>query len=198
MRGAILEACNCNVSCPCNFGSDPTQVPCDVVIGFHIEQGSHGNTQLDGLNWVFYARVPGNFFAGGFTMGVYLDQRANQEQAQALGTILSGQAGGMFGPLNDLISDQLAPKQVPIQFEMVDGNAHITVPGLLEVGLERIPHPTPGQPPLDTKVSDLAVSFYTGTSNVRRSSVLRLTDPDLSFEYAGSSCLIGQFDYTGP
>jgi hypothetical protein len=33
---------------------------------------------------------------------------------------------------------------------------------------------------------------------VRRSTRLKLTDPNLSFEYLGRSSLIGQFDYSGP
>jgi hypothetical protein len=100
--------------------------------------------------------------------------------------------------LSGLIANPLAPKQVPIQFETVNGEHRITVPGLLEVGSERVPNPLPGQPSLDPKVSDLAVPFYTGTASVRRSRMLKLTDPNLSFEYSGRSSLIGQFDYRGP
>jgi hypothetical protein len=103
----------------------------------------------------------------------------------------------MFAVLSDLIGNPLAPKQVPIHFETVNGEHRVTVPGLLEVGTERIPHPLPGQPPLDTKVTNIAVPLYAGTLSVRRSSVLKLTDPDLSFEYSGRSSLIGQFEYRG-
>src|SRR5262249_41908499 len=38
--------------------------------------------------------------------------------------------------------------------------------GLLEVGSERVPNPLSGQPPLDPKVSDLAVPFYTGAAHL--------------------------------
>jgi hypothetical protein len=198
MRGQVLEASSCNVTCPCNFGGDPTQVPCEAILALRIQEGNYGNTRLDGLNVVLYVSIPGNPFQGGWTLGAYLDQRANQEQMQALGTILSGQAGGMFDVLSGLIGNPLPPKQVPIQYESVNGEHRITVPGLLEVGSERIPNPMEGQPPLDTKVNDLSVPFYTGTANVRRSSVFRLTGPELSFEHSGRSSLIGQFDYSGP
>jgi hypothetical protein len=86
---------------------------------------------------------------------------------------------------------------VPIRFETIDGEHRITVPGLLEAGSERVPNPLSGQPPLDPKVSDLAVPFYTGAARVRRSRMLRLTDPN-AFEYSGRSALIGSFDYSGP
>ena len=100
--------------------------------------------------------------------------------------------------LGSLIAHPLVPKQVPIQFETVDSEHRITVPGLLEVGTERVPNPFPGQPPLDPQVSDLAVPFYTGAARVRRSTMLKLTDPDLSFQHSGRSSLIGQFDHSGP
>jgi len=198
MRGDVMEACSCATTCPCNFGSDPTPLPCEVVIGWRIQDGNYGNTRLDGLSVVLYGRIPGNVFQGNWTVGVYLDQRASQPQAQALGDIFAGNAGGWPAMLNSLIGNLLPPKQVPIQFQTVDGEHNITIPGLLEVGSERVPNPLPGQPPLDPKVSDLAVPFYTGSVNVRRSRTLRLSDPGMSFQYTGRSSLVGQFDYSGP
>jgi hypothetical protein len=56
----------------------------------------------------------------------------------------------------------------------------------------------PGQPPLDPSVTGLVVPFYTGAAAVRRSRILRLTDPEMSFEHSGRSSLIGKFEYTGP
>ncbi len=193
-----MEACNCVTTCPCNFGSDPTTLPCEVVFGSRIEDGHYGNTRLNDLNVVLYARIPGNVFQGNWTVGVYLDQRASQQQTEALGDIFSGNAGGWPAVLAPLIGNRLAPKQVPIQFDTVDGEHRITVPGLLEVGTERVPNPLPGQPPLDPKVSDLAVPFYTGPASVRRSRTLSLSDPGMSFRHAGRSSLIGHFDYSGP
>jgi len=198
MRGDVMEACSCATTCPCNFGSDPTPLPCEVVIGWRIEDGNYGNTRLDGLSVVLYGRIPGNVFQGNWTVGVYLDQKASQQQAQALGDIFAGNAGGWPAMLSSLIGNLLPPKLVPIQFQTVDGEHRITVPGLLEVGSERVPNPLPGQPPLDPKVSNLAVPFYTGSVSVRRSRTLTLSDPGMSFQYAGRSSLVGEFDYSGP
>jgi len=151
MRGDVMEACSCATTCPCNFGSDPIPLPCDAIIGWRIQEGHRGDIRLDGLNVVLYLRIPGNAFQGGWTLGVYLDQRANQQQADALTSIFSGQAGSWPAVLGSLIANPLVPKQVPIQFETVDGEHRITVPGLLEVGTERVPNPLPGQPPLDPR-----------------------------------------------
>ena len=200
MRGDIMEACSCNVSCPCNLGGLPTQLPCEAIIGFRIQEGNYGSTRLDNLNVVLIAEVPGPaFFDGNWTMGAYLDQRANEEQMQALGTILTGEAGGMFAAFGALIGNMLEPKQVAISFDTSDGDGRITVPGLLEVASEHIPNPMPGEPPLDSTATGLAVPLYNdGPASIRRSSVFSLTDPVLSFQHAGRSSLIGRFDYAGP
>ena len=198
LTGNAMEACRCAVTCPCNFGSDPTEVPCGSIIAWHIADGHYGDTQLQDLNLVAYLEIPGNAFQGGWTMGVYLDERADAQQAEALGAIFSGQAGGWPAVLSALIAKPLPPKLVPIEIEFVDDNGRISIPELLEVATERVPNPLPGAPPLDLKVSNLAVPFYTGTADVRRSTTLKLTDPNLSFEYPGRSSLIGEFEYSGP
>jgi hypothetical protein len=198
IQGDILEACSCDTTCPCNFGSNPTQVPCEAVLGWRIQEGQYGNHRLDGMNVVLYVRIPGYIFAGDWTAGAYLDARATPEQLQALGAIFSGQAGGWPAVLSGLIAHHLEPKQVPITFETVNAEHRITVPGLLEVGSERVPNPMPGAPPLDPQVSGLAVPFHTGPTYVRRATTLKLTDPHLGFEYSGRSSLIGQFEYRGP
>jgi hypothetical protein len=198
MRGDVMEACSCATTCPCNFGSDPTEVPCGALVAWRIREGRYGATGLDDLNAVLYLQHPGHLFAGGWTVGFYLDERADPAQGEALAAIFSGQAGGWPAAVAGLVAHPLPPKQVPIRFETVDGDVRISVPGLLEVGTERVPNPLPGQPPLDPQVSGLAVPFYTGAASVRRSTTLKLTDPQMSFEYAGRSSLVGQFEYRGP
>jgi hypothetical protein len=198
LSGNAMEACRCAVTCPCNFGSDPTEIPCGAIIAWHIANGHYGDTGLDDLNLVAYLQIPGNAFKGGWTLGYYFDQRADAKQLSALEAIFSGQAGGWPALLTGLVAKPLAPKQERIEFEVIDENARVSVPDLLEVATERVPNPLPGAPPLDLTVSNLAVPFYTGTVNVRRSTTLKLTDPNLSFEYPGRSSLIGKFEYSGP
>ncbi len=64
VRGDVMEACNCTTTCPCNFGSDPTQGFCEAIVAWRIQEGLYGNTRLDGLNVVSYVRMPGNIFQG--------------------------------------------------------------------------------------------------------------------------------------
>lgn len=198
LAGDAMEACRCAVTCPCNFTSDPTEIPCDSIIGWHIEEGHYGDTALNDLNLIAYLQIPSNAFAGDWTLGFYFDERADVAQFEALSKIFGGQAGGWPAALVPLIGTPIAPKQAPIAFELADGEVKVSIPEVLEIGTEHVPNPMPGMPPLDLKVSNLAVPFYTGTADVRRSTILKFTDPDLSFEYLGRSALIGRFAYEGP
>ena len=193
-----MEACSCDTTCPCNFGSNATRLPCDAIVAWHVRDGTFGETRLDNLNVVLFLRSPGYIFDGGWIGGVYIDDRATPDQVDALGTIFSGNAGGWPAVLSPLFASQFEPKQVPISIDTADGNARIVVPDLLEVATERVPNPMPDQPPLDPTVEALAVPFYTGPVRVRRSSLVKLTDPNMSFEHSGRSSLIDQFAYTGP
>lgn len=198
LRGDILEVCSCNVTCPCNVGGDPTKSPCDAIWGLHIQQGSHGSTRLNDVNLALYFRIPGKVFEGNWTLGGCIDQRASQQQVDALMAILSGQSGGVFGALAGLIGKMLAPQRGAVSFEKKNGNARVNVPGLLEAGSESIPNPMPGQPPLDSKISGVLVPVFAGAVSIRRGTIMKSSDPNLSFEHRGSSSVIGTFDLKGP
>ena len=116
ITGDYMEACNCDGACPCLYLSDPTTGACDVSIVWHIEQGNFGNTSLDGLNVAMFAHAPANMTQGNWEAALYLDERADEAQAEALGAIFSGQAGGTPAALAPLIGTILGVKRVPIAF----------------------------------------------------------------------------------
>ena len=70
-------------------------------------------------------------------MAVGVVQQASQTQAEALGNILSGQAGGWFELFSGLVGTAIPPKVVPIKFETVDGEHTVTIDGVLEAASEK-------------------------------------------------------------
>ena len=100
IKGTFLENCNCNVVCPCTFSpnrpltSKPTQGACEWAWGFHINSGNYSNVLLDGLNVAMFGSSPGPMAEGNWSVALYLDERANEQQRQALEAIFSGSAGG--------------------------------------------------------------------------------------------------------
>ena len=97
LRGEYLENCNCDILCPCITSS--LQGPADnercyVPLAMHISEGQCDGVRLDGLNAVLVVDSPAVMGEGGWRVAVYLDERADESQREALGTVLSGAQGG--------------------------------------------------------------------------------------------------------
>ncbi len=122
IRGEYFENCNCDVVCPCLFStnapmtSSPTEGPCEVPFVWHIDEGSYGDTALDGLNVAAMLRTPGPMGEGNAKVALYVDDRADEAQNAALTAIFSGAAGGPMGLLAPLVSEVLGVRSVPITF----------------------------------------------------------------------------------
>src|SRR5689334_8429224 len=76
MTGTLSEACSCAVPCPCNFESSPTREFCYAIVAMHIDKGTYGNVNLDGLE------IGGANGAKGYVF--FVDDKATPEQEKAL------------------------------------------------------------------------------------------------------------------
>ena len=124
ISGEYFENCNCDVVCPCLFSpkpqlsSTPTQGACEVAFGFHINAGRFGDLSLDGLNVGLIARSPGPMGEGNWSVALYLDQTASEQQREALQAIFTGAAGGVMSHLAPLFGTVLGVKAVPITWRL--------------------------------------------------------------------------------
>jgi hypothetical protein len=144
LEGEYFENCNCTVACPCVFSSQPpfvskpTEGACEVAFAFHIDRGSFGDTSLNGVNAAMIARTPGPMGDGNWKVALYLDERANQAQRDALQAILSGSAGGVMAGFVPLIGEVLGAKTVPITYS-VNGTHHsVEIPNILHMTVSPI------------------------------------------------------------
>src|SRR5690348_3902487 len=120
VEGDYFENCNCDLMCQCVFLNDPNQGHCDVGVAWHVQKGDFDGTRLDGLNVVGVVHSPANMTKGNMEIALYLDSKADGKQAEALGKIFSGGAGGHMAAIAPLISKVLGVKSVPIEFK-IDG-----------------------------------------------------------------------------
>ena len=110
LSGDYFENCNCSVVCPCLISpappltSRPTEGVCDVALAFHIDKGNYGTVALDGLNLALIAHTPGPMADGNWTIAIYIDERASDEQAAALGAVFGGAEGGPMAAFAPLIA----------------------------------------------------------------------------------------------
>ncbi|MGE5271569.1 MAG: DUF1326 domain-containing protein [Thiohalocapsa sp.] len=150
LTGDYFENCNCDVVCPCLVSaaapltSRPTQGVCDVLLAFHIDQGSHGDVKLDGLNVVLAVHTPGPMADGNWSAAAYIDERADDAQTAALGAIFTGAEGGPMAAFAPLIATQLGVKKVPIRYEIRGKSRTVEVPEVARMAVEPLPTMHPG------------------------------------------------------
>jgi hypothetical protein len=139
VEGKYFEACSCEVSCPCIWLRPATEDNCDVFFAWHIERGQKDGVDLAGLNAALAVHTPKQMTDGNWKVALYLDDQADPSQAEALGAIFSGQAGGHLGNLVPLIGEVAGVTSVPITFEGAsDGARSVRVGEVLTMSVEPV------------------------------------------------------------
>src|SRR6266542_1988494 len=64
LEGTLLEACDCNVLCPCWVGEDPDNGTCDSIVAHHVDRSLIRGVDVSGLTWLAVAHIPGNILRG--------------------------------------------------------------------------------------------------------------------------------------
>jgi len=144
--GDWFDVCKCAIPCPCTFAQAPTYGDCEGILAWHIREGHFGDVSLDGLNVVALGFFEGNLWEGETkaTMGIYMDERADESQRGALQVIFSGQGGGWPGIFGKMIGEMRGIEFVPITFEIADDLAYwaAEVPGKATARAEALTGPT--------------------------------------------------------
>lgn len=141
ISGEYFENCNCAVVCPCLFSTQapptaqPTEGACEVAFAFHLDRGTFGEVSLDGLNAAMIARTPGPMIEGNWTAALYVDERADDRQRDALQAIFTGQAGGVMGAFAPLIAEVLGVKTVPIRYAVEGKRRSVEIPGVMAMAV---------------------------------------------------------------
>lgn len=131
LRGTLLEACDCNVLCPCWIGEDPDNGTCDTFLAYHFEHGSIGEVDVSGLTLIAAAHIPGNILKGDFRTVHLVDDRATHEQVVALSDAFEGRLGGPLADLANLIGEYLGIYPATIDYHLHEGQGSISVAGKL-------------------------------------------------------------------
>lgn len=151
VSGQYFENCNCDVVCPCLFSpnapftSRPTQGACEVAFGFHIDHGRYGDATLDGLNAALLTRTPGPMADGNWSIALYVDERADEQQRAGLQAIFTGANGGPIAALTPLVSTVLGVKAVPITFRQEGTRRALEIPAVMSMSVHALPSLLPDQ-----------------------------------------------------
>ncbi len=119
LEGSYFENCNCTWVCPCTVASltvGATQERCQVVLVYHVERGSVNGVDVSGLSVAVVADTPQMMTDGNWNLGLIIDAKASQEQADALAGVYSGQQGGPMAALAPLVGKILGIERAAIDY----------------------------------------------------------------------------------
>jgi hypothetical protein len=195
VRGSYFEGCNCDAICPCRSvrgrpGGASTHGECFGALSWHVHEGHADGVDLSDLLVVmtlrYFDRVQPSTR---WEVVLYVDDRAADEQHDALAAIFLGRAGGtvadQYGPA---IGEVRAVRRARITIEHVAPRKRIHVRGYITVEAEE-PASAPGDvacgiPGLDRPGTELY------------NDVARSEDPLLRWEVVGRGASFAtDFDY---
>jgi hypothetical protein len=99
MSGTYLEACNCEAICPCRrvdgvSGGRSTFGVCAGALSWVVKEGNAGDVDLSGLTAVLVLRYDDDEEGSPWLFRLYVDERGDERQREALAAILTGKLGG--------------------------------------------------------------------------------------------------------
>jgi hypothetical protein len=145
VRGSYFEGCNCEAVCPCRSidgqpGGPSTYGVCYGAVSWHVDEGVAEGVDLAGLNAVLSLRYFDSVKPSTpWEVVLYVDERGDPDQREALADIFLGRAGGtvaaQYGPA---IGDVHAVRPARITLEHLAPRKRIDVLGYITVEAQDI------------------------------------------------------------
>jgi hypothetical protein len=146
LNGDWFDICSCGIPCPCEFAQAPTGNECRGILAWHVREGHYGDVPLAGLSVLALGYFEGNLWAGEakVSMGLYIDERADPRQREALETVFGGQAGGWPATFAANVGEVRGIESAPIAFEVAPDLAswRAEIPGRVAGRAEALTGPT--------------------------------------------------------
>lgn len=144
-RAEMINACNCDWGCPCNFNAKPTNGFCEGLYGAHITAGTCGDVKLDGLRYAWASRWPRAIHEGGGTARIWIEDTASTPQRAALEDILTGRVGGPpWAILAATIDHWLDTAYAPFEWRFDGARSAFKAGTELQVALDSMRNPVTG------------------------------------------------------
>jgi hypothetical protein len=125
VKGTYFETCSCELFCPCIISLDhgATYDHCRVTLVFNITEGEIEGTNVGGLKVAAIADTPKVMTEGNWRLGVFIDAKASDEQAEKLTGVFTGQLGGPMAALAPLVGEVLGVERAAFELHE-EGHSH--------------------------------------------------------------------------
>jgi hypothetical protein len=197
VAGSYLESCNCEAICPCRridgvMGGRSTYGICLGALSWRILEGHVDAVKLDGLGVVLACRYSDDEEGSPWSFVLYLDDRVDEAQREALEAIFTGRLGGSqvdHFPWAWKASYLLAVRPATIEIEHVPGRGWFRAGRYVEV---RVGHAVGSG---ETVTCVIPGHERTGREVIAES--LDVSDEALEFSFRGNCGYESDFDYSG-
>ena len=140
LKGSYVETCSCDLICPCNasFAHGATYDFCRVTLVFSIREGEVDGTGIGGLKVALIADTPKVMTEGNWRLGVFIDERATDEQLDKLVQVFGGQLGGPMAGLAPLVGEMLGVERAAIEVDDEGVRHSVRVGDVIDFEIEDI------------------------------------------------------------
>jgi hypothetical protein len=195
LRGKVIVACNCDYGCPCNFNARPTQGKCEGGWTWHVDEGHFDDVALRGLNFSVYVNWPGAIHEGGGEAVILVDERADENQREAIARLVSGDVGGPWGVLGWTWPTVHGPLAVPYEVELNGMETRVRAGGVVELQMQPVRNAVTGVETIASVTLPSGIIYK--DADLGASATFHVRD-GISYDHSGRYASVGQFDYSGP
>jgi hypothetical protein len=199
LDGSLLEACSCEVLCPCWIGEDPDYGGCSSFNAYHFDSGTIGGVDVSGLSFVTVNDIPGNVLKGNWRAAWYISEEATDEQFDAIRALFAGELGGPLADLAGLFGEIVAVERAPIRHETTDGRGTLAIGDAVYSEME--PYRSPDGKSITTLRDSLFSTVPGSPAYVAKAAVNRVDLPehDLTWSFEGKNAIQAEWkiDYAG-
>jgi hypothetical protein len=205
--GDWFDNCSCAVACPCTFAQIPDNGFCESVLFWHIREGHYGEVRLDDLSFVRVGRWEGDLWGGKGkgAAGLYIDERADDRQTEAIPLIIGGRAGGFPAKVNALFTEGrhlVGVERAHIAFEIAPDLGHwgTEIAGKVKAWAKALTGPTsnPGKYPQLMNAPGSETGPGPQLVTWGKSTILSVDAFGYKFELTANSAKHIPFDWQGP
>ncbi len=193
VAGSYFETCNCEAICPCRSvggrpGGRSTFGVCEFALSWHVDEGHRGPVDLTGRDVVLAGFYVDDQAGSPWSVVLYVDDGADDEQLAALSDIFLGRAGGTAaGNYAAAIAEIHAVRRASIDLEHEPGRWGIGVEGHVRVRARRTV-------PSDESVA-CGIPGMDHPGQELQADLMEVDDEPLSWSYRGRCGFATDFAY---
>lgn len=196
LKADSVEACNCQHGCNCQFAGFPNEGKCEFIAAYEVKDGKFGNVSLNGVRAIVAAKYPKAIHEGHGHVLLYIDQKASDEQVNALATIFSGQMGGMpWEALAGTIERFEGPIRKPIEMRMNGVRTEVRVGGELDLQLSPLHDAVSGKEK-EVHIVYPQGGFFWNDGNMATTETMRVQHGDFRLEWPNRYAAAAEVNWT--